>query len=100
MRHVAELAGVSLKTVSRVINAEAVVAAARTRGYMVITGSCEEDPEREHELVLALLRRRVDALLLVPAARVRDHAWLARELGGRTPVVFLDRPPYGLAADT
>src|SRR5919205_1041362 len=103
MRHVAERAGVSLKTVSRVINSEpgvAVEAAARARGYMVITGSCEEDPERERELVLALLRRRVDALLLVPAARVRDHAWLARELGGRTPVVFLDRPPYGLAADT
>jgi LacI family transcriptional regulator len=155
MRHVAERAGVSLKTVSRVINSEpgvavetasrvteaidelgfqrndlarslrqgrtsatlglviedvanpfysaiaqAVEAAARARGYMVITGSCEEDPERERELVLALLRRRVDALLLVPAARVRDHSWLARELGSATPVVFLDRPPYGLAADT
>jgi LacI family transcriptional regulator len=155
MRHVAERAGVSLKTVSRVINAEpgvaaatatrvaeaidqlgfqrndlarslrrggasatlglviedvanpfysaiaqAVVAAARARGYMVITGSCEEDPERERDLVLALLRRRVDALLLVPAGRVRDHAWLARELGAGTPVVFLDRPPHGLDADT
>jgi LacI family transcriptional regulator len=155
MRHVAERAGVSLKTVSRVINAEpgvavttasrvteaidalgfqrndlarslrqgdtsatlglviedvanpfysaiaqAVEAAARARGYMVITGSCEEDPERERELVLALLRRRVDALLLVPAARVRDHSWLARDLGAGTPVVFLDRPPRGLAADT
>lgn len=155
MRHVAERAGVSLKTVSRVINAEpgvavttatrvaeaidelgfqrndlarslrqggtsatfglviedvanpfysaiaqAVEAAARARGYMVITGSCEEDPERERELVLALLRRRVDALLLVPAARVRDHSWLERELGVDTPVVFLDRPPRGLAADT
>jgi LacI family transcriptional regulator len=154
MRHVAERAGVSLKTVSRVINAEpgvashtatrvaaaidelgfqrndlarslrqggtsatlglviedvanpfysaiaqAVEAAARERGYMVITGSCEEDPERERELVLALLRRRVDALLLVPAARGRDHTWLARELGGGTPVVFLDRPPQGIAAD-
>jgi LacI family transcriptional regulator len=155
MRHVAERAGVSLKTVSRVINAEpgvaattatrvnaaidalgfqrndlarslrqgrtsatlglviedvanpfysaiaqAVEAAARARGYMVITGSCEEDPERERELVLALLRRRVDALLLVPAGRVRDHSWVARELGAGTPVVFLDRPPHGLEADT
>jgi DNA-binding LacI/PurR family transcriptional regulator len=31
---------------------------------MVITGSCEEDPDRERELVSALLRRRVEALLL------------------------------------
>src|ERR1700754_2379605 len=142
MRHVAERAGVSLKTVSRVINhedavspataervreaigelgfrrndlarslrrgstsstlglviedvanpfysavAQAVEDAARNRGYMVITGSCEEDPERERELVLALLRRRVDALLLVPAGSERDHGWLRRELGDTTPVV-------------
>src|ERR687895_732453 len=150
MRDVASLAGVSLKTVSRVINdepgvavataarvgdaiqelgferndlarslrqgrtsstlglviedvsnpfyssiAQAVEAAARERGYLLITASCEEDPDRERELVQALLRRRVDALLLVPASR--DHEYLAR--AGGTPVVFLDRPPVGLDAD-
>jgi LacI family transcriptional regulator len=154
MRHVAERAGVSLKTVSRVINEEASVAphtaarvteaiaelgfrrndlarslrrgstsatvglviedlanpfysavaqavenVARPRGYMLITGSCEEDPERERELILALLRRRVDALLLVPAGTERDQTWLARELGDETPVVFVDRPPHGIDAD-
>ncbi len=154
MRHVAQRAGVSLKTVSRVINEEASVAphtaarvteaiaelgfrrndlarslrrgstsatvglviedlanpfysavaqavenVARPRGYMLITGSCEEDPERERELILALLRRRVDALLLVPAGTERDQTWLARELGDETPVVFVDRPPYGIEAD-
>ena len=152
MRDVAERAGVSLKTVSRVINeepgvaahtaervgmaiaelgfqrndlarslrqgrssatiglitedvgnpfysaiAQAVEQAARRHGCMLITSSCEEDPERERELVQALLRRRVDALLLVPASR--DHSYLGRELGDRTPVVFLDRPPEGIAAD-
>jgi LacI family transcriptional regulator len=152
MRDVAVRAGVSLKTVSRVINGEAGVAAAtaakvgeaiaelgfrrndlarslrqgrtsstlglviedvanpfysaiaqaveaeaRERGYMVITGSCEEDPERERELIGALLRRRVDALLLVPASR--EHSYLGRELVDGTPVVFLDRPPEGLEAD-
>jgi LacI family transcriptional regulator len=152
MRDVAVLAGVSLKTVSRVINdepgvaaataervnaaiaelgfqrndlarslrqgrtsstlglliedvanpfysaiAQAVEAAARERGYMLITASCEEDPLRERELVGALLRRRVDALLLVPAAR--EHAYLERETADGTPVVFLDRPPIGLEAD-
>src|SRR3954467_2894739 len=149
MRDVADMAGVSLKTVSRVINAEAgvtpstaervtaaitelgferndlaaslrhgrssstlglviedvanpfysaiaqaVESAARDRGFMLITASCEEDPEREKELVQALLRRRVDALLLVPAAR--DHSYLARD---QIPVVFLDRPPHGIEAD-
>jgi LacI family transcriptional regulator len=74
--------------------AQAVEAAAHERGYLLITASCEEDPERERELVQALLRRRVDALLLVPASR--DHAYLARD---GTPVVFLDRPPVGVDAD-
>jgi LacI family transcriptional regulator len=152
MRDVAVLAGVSLKTVSRVINdepgvaaatadrvsaaiselgfqrndlarslrqgrssstlglviedvanpfysaiAQAVEAVAREHGYMLITGSCEEDPARERELVQALLRRRVDALLLVPASR--DHEYLARETADGTPVVFLDRPPAGVDAD-
>jgi LacI family transcriptional regulator len=152
MRDVAGLAGVSLKTVSRVINdepgvaaataervnaaiaelgfqrndlarslrqgvtsstlglliedvanpfysaiAQAVEAAAREHGYLLITASCEEDPARERELVGALLRRRVDALLLVPAGG--EHAYLGREIGDGTPVVFLDRPPIGLAAD-
>jgi LacI family transcriptional regulator, galactose operon repressor len=152
MRDVAVLAGVSLKTVSRVINdepgvaaptaervsvaiaelgfqrndlarslrrgvtsstlglliedvanpfysaiAQAVETTARERGYMLITASCEEDPARERELVGALLRRRVDALLLVPAGR--EHAYLVREIGDATPVVFLDRPPVGVDAD-
>src|SRR4051794_37402083 len=154
MRHVAERAGVSLKTVSRVINheqavspataervraaigelgfrrndlasslrrgstsatlglviedvanpfysavAQAVEDAARTRGFLVMTGSCDEDPERERELILALLRRRVDALLLVPAGSERDRGWIAQELGDATPVVFIDRPPTGIDAD-
>ena len=153
MRDVAERAGVSLKTVSRVINeepgvagptaervgaaiaelgfqrndlarslrqgcssatiglviedvgnpfysaiAQAVEAVAATRGCMLITSSCEEDPARERALVQALLRRRVDALLLVPASK--DHAYLQREAGDRTPIVYLDRPPDGVEADT
>ena len=73
--------------------AQAVETAARERDFLLITASCEEDPDRERDLVHALLRRRVDALLLVPASR--EHAYLA----GGTPVVFLDRPPVGLEAD-
>ena len=151
MRDVASTAGVSLKTVSRVVNSEdgvrpataarveAAIAhlgfarndvarslrhgranalglviedvanpfysaivrtvedAAHARSHILITGSCEEDPERERELVLRLLRRSVDALLIVPAGN--DHRYLQAEIAG-TPIVFLDRPPCGVEADS
>jgi LacI family transcriptional regulator len=151
MRDVAVTAGVSLKTVSRVINDEAGVApetaervdsaivqlgyerndlarslrsgqssgtlglviedvanpfysaiaqsvetAARDRGLLLITASAREDPKREHELVTALLRRRVDALLLVPAGP--DHRYVFGN-GGHVHAVFLDRPPGMIEAD-
>ena len=77
--------------------AEAVENVARERGYLLITGSCQEDPKLERELITALLRRRVDAMLIVPAGR--DHTYLRPELGAGTPAVFLDRPPFGIDAD-
>jgi LacI family transcriptional regulator len=149
MRDVAHTAGVSLKTVSRVINAEAgvtpataakvteaidalgferndlarslrqgrssstlglviedvanpfysavaqaVESVASERGFLLITASALEDAERERELVAALLRRRVDALLIVPAGP--DH----RYISDATRTVFLDRPASGIEADT
>jgi LacI family transcriptional regulator len=151
MRDVASTAGVSLKTVSRVVNGEAgvrpataarvnaVIArlgfarndlarslrhgrasalglviedvanpfysaiartvedAAHARGHILITGSCEEDPERERQLVQRLLRRLVDALIIVPAAE--DHRYLLGDINAGTPVVFVDRPPNGIDAD-
>jgi LacI family transcriptional regulator len=152
MRDVARSAGVSLKTVSRVINGEAAVApataarvadaiaelgferndlarslrhggssgtlglviedvgnpfysvvaqavedAARLRGLLLITASAREDPAREYELVTALLRRRVDALLVVPIGG--DHRYLTRN-GEHVSAVFLDRPPCEIEADT
>ena len=152
MRDVASTAGVSLKTVSRVVNREpgvhaetaarvqAVIAdlgfarnevartlrhgraeaiglviedvanpfysaiartvenAAHARGHILITGSCEEDPEREQQLVHRLLRQSVDALLIVPAGA--DHRYLEPELAAGKPLVFLDRPPGRIEADT
>lgn len=152
MRDVAGLAGVSLKTVSRVINGEAgvtpskvekVEAAIASLGYerndlaaslrsgvrsrtvglviedianpfyavvaqavedvarehssLLITTSAREDAERERELVTALLRRRVDALLVVPAGP--DHGYIA-STGFAGNTVFLDRPPANAEADT
>src|SRR5436190_1254505 len=72
MTDVAGAAGVSLKTVSRVVNNEPGVR-----------------PE-----TAALVH---DALLRVPAGD--DHEYLQPELRLGTPVVFIDRPPGGMAAD-
>jgi LacI family transcriptional regulator len=71
--------------------------AARDRGLLLITASAREDPEREHELVTALLRRRVDALLMVPAGP--DHRYVLGN-GEHVSAVFLDRPPGAIEADT
>src|SRR5436190_3925749 len=145
MRDVAALAGVSLKTVSRVVNAESGVsptlegrvrqaidrlgyrpnAAASTlrrldqktrtiglvlqdvanpffsalhraiedvavpRGVLVFAGSADEEAERERELLLAFLSRRVDGLIIVPVAD--DQSSVLRENGFSRPVVFVDR---------
>ena len=78
--------------------ARAVEDAASERGHILITGSCEEDPTRVRRLALRLLRRLVDALLIVPAGS--DHRYLLPELSIGTPIVFLDRPPRGVDADT
>src|SRR4029450_511553 len=65
---------------------------------LLITTSSEEDPDRERDLLLDPAQRRVDGLLVVPAGR--DHSFLRREVEMGMPVVFLDRPPERLLADT
>jgi LacI family transcriptional regulator len=153
MRDVAALAGVALKTVSRVVNGvstvdpelaarvhlaadklgyrpnltasnlrrsdgrthtigmlvedaanpfsaalmRAVENVARERGVLVLIGSLDEDPARERELATALIDRRVDGLVIVPAGR--DHSYLISEQRAGTGLVFLDREPMLLAAD-
>lgn len=152
LRDVAALAGVSIKTASRVVNAEqGVVAAkveavtraveqldyrpnhsasslrradrrtatvgavledianpfsaevlraledyAREQGVLVFAGSVDGDAQRELELVGAFTRR-ADALVLLPVSQ--DQGYLDRTLDPGTPVVFVDRPPRGYAAD-
>jgi LacI family transcriptional regulator, galactose operon repressor len=71
---------------------------ARKRGYLVITGSSDEDPAGERELLRLLCERRVDGLLVVPAGG--DHRFLIPELRMGTAAVFMDRPADNLEADT
>jgi DNA-binding LacI/PurR family transcriptional regulator len=154
MRHVAALAGVGIKTVSRVVNGEpnvseatiarvmeaartldyqpdlhagnlrradgrtrtlgllvgsvsnpfsgavhrAVEEAAISRGIAVFASSLDDDPEREEASVSAFLRRRVDGLILTTISR--SQSYLAAEMGRGTPIVFVDREPAGVTADT
>jgi LacI family transcriptional regulator len=70
---------------------------ARARGYLTLISSTEEDPALERDLVNALCLRRVDGMLMVPAAE--DHTYLLSEISAGTAFVFIDRPPSGLTAD-
>jgi LacI family transcriptional regulator len=71
--------------------------AARSRSVLTIAGSSDEDPARERELTEAFLGRRVDGLVVVPAAA--DHRYLARDVAAGLPLVFVDRPPRSIDAD-
>jgi LacI family transcriptional regulator len=75
----------------------AVEDVARSRGVAVFAGSIDEDPERERELALALVARRVDGLIIVPAGD--DQSYLANEQRAGMKLVFVDRPPELLRAD-
>jgi LacI family transcriptional regulator len=76
----------------------AVEDVARARGVAVFAGSVDEDPRRERELALALVSRRVDGLIIVPAGD--DQSYLANEQRAGLRVVFADRPPRLLRADS
>ena len=145
MRDVAAVAGVSLKTVSRVVNQEQGVSAplerrvrdavellgyrpnatasslrradqktrtigvlledvsnpfssalhrgiedvAVPRGVLVFAGSADEDPEREQELLLAFVSRRVDGLIVIPVGN--DQSLMLRERRLGRPLVYMDR---------
>jgi LacI family transcriptional regulator len=71
---------------------------ARARSVMTFAGSSDEQPDRERELAEALIARRVDGLVVVPAAG--NHSYLAREIAAGLALVFVDRPPRFLDADT
>nr|WP_284295040.1 LacI family DNA-binding transcriptional regulator [Luteimicrobium album] len=152
MRDVAALAGVSQKTVSRVVNDEpkvsqearervetaiaqlsyrpdqragslrrnttsdtigvvvssvanpfaaavnrAIENEAATRGVAVLASSTDDNPEREQPTVEALLRRRVDGLVIT--ASLPNQGYLHAEQSFGTPLVFVDRAPTGIEAD-
>jgi LacI family transcriptional regulator len=154
LREVAALAGVSIKTVSRVVNSEpgvrsdlvrrvedaaerldyrpnlaasalrraegktrtvglmledvanpyssavhrAIGDAAALRGVAVLATSLDEDPVREREVARAMILRRVDGLVIVPTGS--DQGYLRNEMEAGLAIVFVDRPPSFLDADS
>jgi LacI family transcriptional regulator len=75
----------------------AVESVASTRHTAVFAASFNDDADRERELVDAFTRRRVDGLILTTITA--DHGYLQSEREQGMPIVFVDRPPIGLAVD-
>src|SRR4029077_7596532 len=68
------------------------------RGVLVLAGSSDEDEDRERQLVAAFASRRVDGLIIQPSSH--NHGYLLTERKAGTAIVFVDRPPSFLDADT
>jgi LacI family transcriptional regulator len=64
----------------------------------LVSASTEEDPARERELVDEMLERRLSAILIVTSAATHPYVEAERRLG--TPIVFVDRVPTDVLADT
>ena len=77
--------------------AAAVEREARREHHLLISASAEGDPEREIDLVAALVARQVDGLVVVPAGRA-DRGQEHRTWG--TPIVYVDRPGAEGAGDS
>lgn len=76
----------------------AVEDCARARGILVFAGSCDESGVREQELISAFRARRADGIIVVPAGT--DHSYLLSALQLGTAMVFADRRPSFLDADS
>jgi LacI family transcriptional regulator len=77
--------------------ASAVEDVARQRHYIALIGSSGGDLRRERELISAFCARRVDGLVLVPAAG--SHRFLHEHIATGTKVVCVDRSADGIDLD-
>jgi LacI family transcriptional regulator len=67
-------------------------------GVSVLASSLDEDPVRERTLAGELVGRRADGLIIMPAGH--DQSYLQLEQQSGTALVFIDRPPRLLSADS
>lgn len=78
--------------------ARAVEDAARVHSCVVLIGSSNDSIEREREVISAFCSRRVDGVILVPAAGSHRYLRAQQDLGVK--VVCVDRPAAHLEVDT
>ncbi|HEV2377757.1 MAG TPA: LacI family DNA-binding transcriptional regulator [Streptosporangiaceae bacterium] len=78
--------------------ARAAEDAARSRNYVVLIGSSNDNLRREREVISAFCARQVDGLILVPVAG--SHRFLRGQIALGTKVVCADRPADGMDLDT
>lgn len=71
---------------------------ARAQQSLVITGSSDEDPQRERELFRELVSRRVDGFVMYPTDDAGNV--IAPEIERGTAIVCVDRALPGLPCDT
>lgn len=76
---------------------QAVEELARQRRTAVLVTSLGTDPAAERRAVEPLLSRQISGLMIAPIST--DHAYLTL-WQARTGVVFIDRPPAGVSADS
>jgi LacI family transcriptional regulator len=77
--------------------AKAVENVARAHDMSLVITTLGEDPDREPMIVQSLLRQALSGLVIAPVAR--DHSYL-NAWSATTPLVFVDRPPVGVKADS
>jgi LacI family transcriptional regulator len=69
-----------------------------SEGHLLITGSSDEDPARERDLMAAFTNARVDGLILTPCRELAGE--VERRLTGKSfPVVLMDRDGDSSALD-
>jgi len=93
--------GVVIKDVSNTLYATIAAGAAGVaapRHTQLIIAHTGEDTTAELDVIYDLCQRRVDGLLIVPSGG--DYSPLQAEIEQGVPMVFLDRAPVGLSADT
>lgn len=75
----------------------AIESVAVARGIAVVIATSGTDPEREQSTIGSILNRQVTGLIATPVAPDQSYLKVWQD---RTPLVFIDRLPAGVKADT
>lgn len=70
----------------------------RPHGFDIFIASTNEDVDTEKHLIENFIERSVEGILILPASQ--DHFYLENERRRGTPIIFLDRPPVNVLADS